>query len=205
MEFEKVTEYIAGLYKDYEIASTEEFVSKTEAKDFCSVIQTETARLMRALLRFKRPQTILEIGTSIGYSATSMATVAKDWGGRIITIELDEGVAEQAERNFAAAGVADVVEILVGDALDLLPRMEGSYDFIFLDSFNVVYPRLLADCVRLLNHGGMLVADDTLFPVLKEGSRGAPLDEYNRRVAMDANLESTLLPVGDGVTIAVKK
>jgi len=205
MEFEKLTDYIEDLYQDYEMMSTHEFVSRTEMKEFCPVIQTETARLLMLLLRAKRPEKVLEIGTSVGYSATSMARVVKEWGGRVITIEFDEKVAEQAKKNFEFAGVSDVIELLIGDALELVPRMDGRYDFIFLDPFNDIYPRLIEDCVSLLNQGGILVADDTLFPVLKEEGLDSPLHEYNRRVAKNSNLESTILPVGDGVTIAVKK
>jgi predicted O-methyltransferase YrrM len=205
MEFEKLTNYIEDIYRDYGMTSTDEFVGATGMKDFCPVIQTETARLLMLLLRAKRPEKVLEIGTSIGYSAASMARVVKEWGGRIITIEFDEKVADQARKNFESAGVSGVIEVLIGDALELVPRMKERYDFIFLDPFNDIYHRLLEDCVNLLNRGGMLVADDTLFPVLKREGLDSPLHEYNKRVARNADLESTILPVGDGVTIAVKK
>ncbi len=205
MKFETLTKYIEDLYQDYDVMSTEEFVSRTELKDFCPVIETETARLLMLLLRLKRPEKVLEIGTSIGFSATSMAKTVREWGGRVITIEFDEKVAEQARRNFESVGVSDVVEQLSGDALELLPQMEEGFDFIFLDPFKDIYPRLLGDCVRLLNQGGILVADDTLFPVLKGEGLDSPLHEYNKQVAENVNLESTILAVGDGVTVAVKK
>jgi predicted O-methyltransferase YrrM len=205
MEFAALTDYIEDLYRDYEVMSTQEFVGRTELKDFCPVIETETARLLMLLLRLKRPSRVLEIGTSIGFSATSMAKVVREWGGTIITIEFDEKVAAQAKKNFASVGVSDVVELLSGDALELIPQMEETYDFIFLDPFNDIYPRLLEDCVRLLNRGGVLIADDTLLPLLEGEGFDSPLHKYNKLVAKNAELESTILAVGDGVTVAVKK
>lgn len=205
MKFAALTDYIEDLYQDYEVMSAQEFVSRTELKDFCPVIETETARLLMLLLRLKRPSRVLEIGTSIGFSATSMAKIVREWDGRIITIEFDEKVAVQAKKNFDSLGVFDVVELLNGDALELIPQMEETFDFIFLDPFNDIYPRLLGDCVRLLNRGGVLIADDTLLPLLEGEGLDSPLHEYNKLVAKNVELESTILAVGDGVTIAVKK
>jgi len=205
MEIKNPNDYIEDLYRDYAMMGAQAFVGRTGMKEFCPVIQTETARLLMLLLRAKRPEKVLEIGTSIGYSATSMAGVIRGWGGRITTIEFDEKVAEQARRNFALAGVSDAVDLVIGDALELLPRMRERYDFIFLDPFNDIYMRLMEDCVRLLNRGGILVADDTLFPVLKNEGLDSPLHGFNKYIATNADLESTILPVGDGVTIAVRK
>ena len=205
MGFEALTDYIEDLYRNYEVMSAQEFVSRTELKGFCPVIETETARLLMLLLRAKRPPRVLEIGTSIGFSATSMAKVVREWGGTIMTIEFDEKVAAQARKNFESVGVSDVVELLSGDALELIPQMEETFDFIFLDPFNDIYPRLLEDCVRLLNRGGVLIADDTLLPVLEGEGFDSPLHEYNELVSKNVELESTILAVGDGVTIAVKK
>ena len=205
MDFTLLTHYIESLYQHYPQIAQAEFVQQTELKNFVPVIETETARLLMVLLRLKAPRRVLEIGTSIGYSTVSMAQVVKEWRGRVISLEFDETVAAQARRNFARAGVADTIDLVLGDARQLLPTMTERFDFIFLDAYNDIYPELCADCVRLLNKGGLLIADDTLGPV-REGEGGAAsLQAYNELIAHNPELESTLIAVGDGLTFAVKK
>jgi predicted O-methyltransferase YrrM len=205
MEYAKLSDYIEGLYQHDTMIGQAEFIEKTGLKKFCPVIETETARFLMLLLRLKAPKKVLEIGTSIGYSTTSMAQIVKEWKGCIVTIEFDEKVAEYARKNFERWGVADVVELIIGDARTVLPVMEEKFDFIFLDPYNDIYPLLYEDCIKLLNKGGLLIADDTLEPILEAKEANTPLHEYNKLVTQNANLESTIVAVGDGVTLAVKK
>jgi predicted O-methyltransferase YrrM len=97
----------------------------------------------------------------------------------------------------------------IGDAQALIPQLQDTFDFIFLDVDKRLYPKLLPDCARVLKPGGLLVAEDTLFPVIDLDQKWhhliPPIKEFNRLVADTPNLESTVLPIGDGVTLAVKK
>ena len=151
----------------------------------------------------------MEIGTSIGYSTTSMAQIVKEYGGKITTIEYDEKVAAQAKLNFISAGVEDFIELKIGNAEKIIPDMEEKFDLIFQDVDKRLYPLLFDDCLRILKTGGLLIAEDTLFPVLDLDERWhcliEPIEQFNELVVNCLKLDSTFLPIGDGLIVAVKK
>lgn len=197
---EKYREYIEDLYGGRSALRQKEFVSKTEWKDFVPVVEDDSARFLQLMLRMKKPEKILEIGTSIGFSATSMALTAREYGGKITTVEFDAAAAEQARRNFERSGVDDTVQIRFGDARRIIPGLpDSSFDLVFQDADKRLYPALLDDCI----------ADDTLFPAMeldpKWDGQVEAVREFNRLVVDVPGLESTLLPIGDGMTVAVKK
>ena len=207
---EKYQAYIEDLYRGKGSIRRAKFISQTSWKDFVPVIEDDTARFLQLILQMKKPENILEIGTSIGFSATSMALTAREYGGKITTIEFDNTAAEQAKRNFERSGVQGMIEIKHGDARQIVPGFsDSSFDLVFQDVENRLYPVLLKDCIRVLKPGGIFVADDTLFPAMELDSEWKdqvePIREFNRLVAAAPELESTLLPIGDGMTIAVKK
>jgi predicted O-methyltransferase YrrM len=112
-------------------------------------------------------------------------------------------------KNFERPGVAQNIEVKIGDAREIVPRIREHFDLIFQDvGDKELYPLLFDDCVRLLRPGRLLLAEDTLFPVMGLDSRGtrfvAPIQKFNEMVADNSFLESTILPIGDGLTIAVK-
>jgi len=207
MNLESINKYIAGLYAGQE--TRDKYVEKTELKEFIPVVDDDVARLLKLLLRLVCPKKVLEVGTSIGYSTTSMAQVVRAYGGKIFTVEFDKQVAEQARKNFEGAGVSNCIELLIGDAQEILPQLETGFDFIFLDVDKRLYSKLLPSCAHLLRSGGILAAEDTLFPVIDLDPKWhyliAPVDEFNRLICTHDELESTILPIGDGVTIAVRK
>lgn len=207
---EKYRAYIEDLYSVKGSLRKKEFVNKTGWKDFVPVVDDDAARFLQLILQMKNPKNILEIGTSIGFSTTSMALTARQYGGKITTIEFDNTVAEQARRNFEHSGVDDTIQIKLGDARQIVPGFpNGSFDLIFQDADKRLYPVLLKDCIRILKVGGILIADDALFPAMeldpKWNDQVEPISEFNRLVAAAADLESTLLPIGDGMIVAIKK
>ena len=207
---EKYQAYIEDLYRGKGSIRRAKFISQTSWKDFVPVIEDDTARFLQLILQMKKPENILEIGTSIGFSATSMALAAREYGGKITTIEFNKTAAEQAKRNFDRSGVQDMIEVRQGDARKIVPGFsDGSFDLVFQDVDNRLYPVLLKDCIRILKTGGIFIADDALFPAMELDSEWKdqvePIREFNRLVAAAPELESTLLPIGDGLTIAVKK
>jgi len=112
-------------------------------------------------------------------------------------------------KHFERAGVARNIEVKIGDAREIVPRIREHFDLIFQDvGDKELYPLLFDDCVCLLRPSGLLLAEDTLFPVVGLDIRGtrsvAPIQEFNEMVADSSFLESTILPIGDGLTIAVK-
>lgn len=207
---EKYKAYIEDLYNVKVSLKRQEFINKTGWKDFAPVVDDDAARFLQLILQMRKPKNILEIGTSIGFSATSMALTAREYGGTITTIEFDNTAAEQAKRNFVLSGVDDTIQIEVGDARQIVPGFsDNSFDFIFQDVDKRLYPVLLKDCIRILRSGGVFIADDALFPVMELDTKwndlAKSMSEFNRLVAASPDLESTLLPIGDGMIMAVKK
>lgn len=209
MNFDKINLYIKELYEQNEGLTKQEFVNKTQLKEFIPVVDDDVARFLKLIIKITKPRRILEIGTSIGYSTTSMAQIVKDYGGKITTIEYDEKVAKQAKLNFINAGVEDVIELKIGDAKEIIPNLNEEFDLIFQDVDKRLYPLLFNDCLRILNTGGLLIAEDTLFPVLDLDEKWhnliEPIKQFNELVVSCSQLDSSLLPIGDGVIIAVKK
>lgn len=206
---EKYQAYIESLYSGKESLRRKDFVNKTGWKDFVPVVDDDAARFLQLILRMKKPENILEIGTSIGFSATSMALTAREYGGKITTIEFDRTAAEQAKINFGRSGVDDIIQIKFGDACQIVPGFsDDSFDLIFQDVDKRLYPVLLKDCIRILKTGGILIADDALFQAMeldpKWKDQVEPIRDFNRLIAAAPNLESTLLPIGDGMIVAVK-
>lgn len=209
MDFAKVSAYIESLYEKRKL-TRKQYTEDTELKDFVPVVDDDVARMLQVLITLARPRKILEIGTSIGFSTVSMAKVVKRYGGRIVTIEMDAKVAEQAVKNFEREGVNEQIELRIGEARAVTSGMSEEFDLIFQDvGDKKLYGDMLEDYIRLLKPGGLLVAEDTLFPVFdfgsEYGSMCEALDAFNKKMADCPQFESTLLPIGDGFTVAVKK
>ncbi|MFX1597003.1 MAG: O-methyltransferase [Promethearchaeota archaeon] len=208
MNIEKLNAYINKLYKDKDFLSKELYIEKTELKDFIPVIDDDVARFINVIINSFRPKRILEIGTSIGYSTTSMALNVRKYGGKIITIEYDEKVARQAKKNFKQANLLDIIQLIIDDALKVIPNLKEEFDLIFLDVDKQLYPKLFDDCVKILKKGGILIAEDTLFPVIDLNPKWhyliPSIEEFNELVSSCSKLSSTILPIGDGITFAVK-
>lgn len=211
MNLEEVGSYINGLYKKKGV-NREEYIETTEIEKFGSVVDEDVSRALQVLFTLTRPQKVLEIGTSIGYSTVSMASIVKEYGGKITTVEYDENVAEQAVKNFKRLGVAEVIEVKTGDAQEIIPRIESdSFDAIFQDVGDKnLYPVLFDDCLRILKSGGLLFAEDTLFSVMDKFKKHhkesvESINKFNEMVAGDSRLESTIFSIGDGLTVAIKK
>ena len=208
MDLEKATSYIDALYEKKGLRK-KGYIEATELQEFGTVVDDDVSRMLYVLTRLTRARRILEIGTSIGFSTVSIANAVKGYDGKILTIEYGQHVAQQALKNFERAGVARNIEVKIGDAREIVPRIREHFDLIFQDVGDKgLYPLLFDDCVRLLRPGGLLLAEDTLFPVMGLDSRGtrsvAPIQKFNEMVADSSLLESTILPIGDGLTIAVK-
>ncbi|WP_105615261.1 O-methyltransferase [Vallitalea okinawensis] len=202
--------YIDNLYKDRPSISKAKYITETKLQDFIPVVDEDVARTLALILQISKAKQVLEIGTSIGYSTVSMAKILQQQNGRITTIEYDEVVADQAKCNFINAGINEIVDLKIGDARDILPTLESeSYDLIFLDVDKTLYKPLLKTCISLLKRGGILLAEDTLFPILNLEEKWRYLipsiEAFNQAIIKSDEIDSTILPIGDGLTIAVKK
>ncbi len=178
------------------------------------IIRKEMQGLLKLLLAINRPQSILEVGTAIGFSALLMKEYAPK-GCHITTIEKYEKRIPIARENFKKAGREKDITLLEGDATELLKGLTKNYDFIFMDAAKGQYIHFLPDILRLLRPGGLLVSDN----VLQDGdileSRYAVtrrnrtihtrMRDYLYELKHHEMLETAILPVGDGVTVSVKR
>ncbi len=181
---------------------------------YVPIIRRETQSLLRLLMAMKQPARILEVGCAVGFSAILMAE-ANPAACRIVTIENYEKRIPIARENFKRAGRAEQIELLFGDAMELLPTLSGSFDFIFLDASKGQYLAFLPQLLRLLGPKGVLVSDN----VLQEGeileSRFAVtrrnrtihkrMREYLYQLTHHKELATSVLPIGDGVTVSVRR
>jgi predicted O-methyltransferase YrrM len=181
--------------------------------DDVPVVDPLTGALLHALVLGTGARRVLEIGTAIGYSTVWMAA-AMPPGGMLVTLERDPDRAATARDNCAAAGVADRVNVMIGDAERYLHKLAGPFDLIFQDGDKAAYSPMLDRLVALLRPGGVLVTDNVLWdgevvPGFVDPPRRSPADTaaiaaYNQRLAADPRLTATFLPVGDGVAVAIK-
>lgn len=177
------------------------------------VIRPQMQSLLKLLLAIKRPKRILEVGTAIGFSALFMSEYGpKDC--KITTIEKYEKRIPIARENFKAAGKEESILLLEGDATELLKTLEGYYDFIFMDAAKGQYIHFLPDILRLMPEGGLLVSDNVLqdgdvmesrYAVTRRNRTiHARMREYLYELKHHDQLQTDILPVGDGVTISVR-
>jgi predicted O-methyltransferase YrrM len=177
------------------------------------IIKPETGKLLLVLGRIIKPKRILEIGTAIGYSSILLSSVLKP-GGLIDTIESSGKMLEKARENINIAGCKNVINSIGGDAVEVIRHLNKKYDLIFLDAAKGQYPRMLPDCLRLLKLGGVLVSDNILYEgmvadnnlvVRRKKTIVKRLREYLEEICHNKNLDTSILPVGDGIAISVKK
>jgi predicted O-methyltransferase YrrM len=204
----KAVKYIEEIYSEKKERSLNEFIRMSGVEDFDPLIEDDIARLFSVLVTLTRPKRILEIGTSIGFSTTILAKAMEEWGGRIISLEIDAEVAKNAIANFKREGVKDSIDVVIGNADETIRDFEDdSFDIVFQDSSKRLYPVMLDECLRVLKPGGLLLVDDTLFPVINPKEEWTDSDEaihrFNKRL-LERSVISTILPIGEGCTIAVK-
>lgn len=177
--------------------------------DIQPMIEMEIGKLLVFLIKITKAKTVLELGTSNGYSAIWMAHSLKETGGKITTIEGHDRMAVEAQKNLTESGV-DNVELITGKIETILPELiaqKKKYDIIFQDSGKYLYPLMLENTVKLCKKGGIIIADDTLFRVIEtvRSGLGDYTHDYNRAVFAHKKLFSTIIPIGHGLTLSLKK
>lgn len=178
------------------------------------IIRKPMQSLLKFLLAYAKPKQILEVGTAVGFSALLMS----EYGPadcHITTIEKYEKRIPVARENFKRAGAEDRITLMEGDAADILRELEGPYDMIFMDAAKGQYLHFMEDAMRLLAPGGLLISDNVLqdgdivesrFAVTRRNRTiHARMREYLYELKHDPALETVILPVGDGVTLSLKK
>jgi predicted O-methyltransferase YrrM len=164
------------------------------------------ASLLYQLILLKDVKSILEIGTCIGYSAIWAGEALKITGGKMTTLEKDIRFVKENIVNIGHAGLNDYVKVVHTDARDYIESLDSSFDMIIIDSNKPLYNQVIDKCIELLKPKGIIFADDTLFlPMGFKDRLAKPMDQYNHYVVDHPQLYTTILPLGDGITLSIKK
>ena len=169
----------------------------------------DTLEVIAKILEKNKPQKILEIGTAVGYSAICFSKyLAED--GKVDTIERDEERILEANKNIKDMNLEDTVNIFEGDAVEILPTLQGKYDMVFIDAAKGKYPFFLKESLRMLNQNGIIFADNILYKGYvmsdynkhKQRTAVRNLREYIKEVTENPDIETEILEVGDGLAVS---
>lgn len=190
-----------------------EILKKDALENHIPIIMDDTLEKIKEILENEKPKRILEIGTAVGYSASCFVRYS-DENVIVDTIELDEERAKQATQNVKKIGVDKNVNIMIGNAVEILPTLSGEYDIVFIDAAKSKYSIFLEEGIRLIRNGGLILADNVLYKGYvmsdynkhKQRTAVRHLREYIKEVTENPNLETEILEIGDGLAITrVKK
>ena len=209
---ERFSTYVASLE-----APEEPLLERIEAEALAArvpIIRKETQSFLKTLLVMHKPRKVLEIGTAVGFSALLMSAYLPE-GGHITTIENYEKRIPIARENFRQAGKEGESSLIQGDALAVMKELTEAYDFIFMDAAKGQYIYYLPEAVRLLAPGGVLVSDNVLqggdvlesrFAVeRRDRTIHSRMREYLYELKHHDQLQTSILPLGDGVALSVRK
>lgn len=209
---ERLVTYINSL----EQGNTEilDVIEKEAIADYVPIVRKEMQTFLKMILELKQPEQILEVGTAVGFSAVLMAEYNPK-PCRITTIENYKKRIPIARENFKRAGKEEQIVLLEGDAAEVLKTLKEPYDMIFMDAAKGQYLNFLPDILRVLKDGGILISDNVLqdgdivesrFAVTRRNRTiHKRMREYLYTLTHHRELVTTVLPVGDGITISVKK
>ena len=186
-----------------------------EALDtFVPIIRKETQSFLKVLLMMNKPKRILEVGTAVGFSAILMSEYMPQ-DAHITTIENYEKRIPIARENFKRAGKEDKITLIQGDALEVMKELSGPYDFIFMDAAKGQCIHYMPEVLRLLSKGGVLMSDNVLqdgdiiesrFAVERRNRTiHSRMREYLYELKHHEQLQTSILPLGDGVALSIKK
>jgi predicted O-methyltransferase YrrM len=161
------------------------------------ILDPDSARLLSMLAISKKAQHIVEIGSGVGYSTLWLAYAMSKVGGKLVTCEIDPARVAETQANLEKANLIDYVEILAGDARETLRNKEGTVDMLFIDAEPGLYETFFDVVYKRMEVGGMIVADDVI-------ELESELSDYVSYMQNHSHLESTTVPLGNGLEITVK-
>lgn len=191
-----------------------EAIEQEALDSFVPIIRKETQSFLKVMMLMNRPARVLEVGTAVGFSAILMSEYLPE-GSHITTIENYEKRIPIARNNFKRAGKEEQITLIEGDALEVMKTLEGPYDFIFMDAAKGQYIHYMPETVRLLSDGGILMSDNVLqdgdiiesrFAVERRNRTiHSRMRDYLYELKHSDVLETSIIPLGDGVALSVKK
>ena len=182
-------------------------------KNNIPIIHGEVANLLKIIINISKSKKILEIGTAIGYSAIILCQAAGDYA-HISTIELNEERAQEAKYNIKRMGLENNIQVIQGDAMEVLNFLDEKYDLIFLDGAKGHYQEILEKSIDLLKNQGVLISDNVLFKgmvandnlvVRRKRTIVNRMRNYLEYICNHPKLQTSVIPIGDGIAISYKK
>ena len=191
-----------------------EAVRKEAVSENVPIIRREMESYIKVMLGIVKPKRILEIGTAVGYSALLMAEyMPKDC--TIVTMENYDVRIKKARENFALAGKENVITLMEGDACEILPTLTGEFDFVFMDAAKGQYLNYLYYVKNLMAGGAILITDNILcdgdiieskYAVTRRNRTiHARMRDYLYEITHSDEFDTTLIPLGDGISLSVRK
>lgn len=187
-------------------------IKQKALEEHIPIIMDDTLEVISKILKENKPKRILEIGTAVGYSAICFSEYLED-NGIIDTIEREHDRVLQAKENIKLAEVENKINILEGDAVEILPTLNNVYDIVFIDASKGKYPFFLKEALRMLGKQGIILADNVLYKGYvmsdynkhKQRTAVRNLREFLAELKQNRELETEVLEVGDGLAIAKRK
>jgi caffeoyl-CoA O-methyltransferase len=181
-------------------ADVQKILTDIKAKDKgLLAVSEEDGRFLRLMVASKKAQRALEIGGASGYSAIWIGMGLRETGGRLVTIEYDPGRAKELAENIKRAGLSDIVQVIAGDAFQQIPKVAGTFDFVFLDAWKKDYKRFFDMVYPRLDKGGLFLAHNV---VNKKSEMGDFLDAIQKQPAVWTTIVS---PSGEGMSVTLKR
>ena len=162
-------------------------------------VSEEDGRFLRVMVATKGAKRALEIGGASGYSAIWMGLGLRETGGRLVTIEYDATRAKELQENVRRAGLSDVVQVVSGDAFQEIPKLQGTFDFVFLDAWKKDYKRFFDLVYPRLDTRGLFLAHNV---VNKKNEMGDFLEAIHKHPSLWTTI---VAPSGEGMSVSVKK
>jgi predicted O-methyltransferase YrrM len=200
---------VAAVYAHYEARNVAEqarqktlgpgegFVMRDE---FLLPVGPEVGAFLHSLILAKRPARILELGTSYGYSTVIMADAARTVGATLVTMELADWKQAHAQEQIAKAGLSDVVDFRLGDAVEMIKADAGPFDFILLDIWKELYLPCFDAFYPKLSDEGIIASDNMITPEVARPD----VRLYREAVRAKADLQTALLPIGQGIELSIR-
>ncbi len=185
-----------------------EEIKQKALEEHIPIIMDETLEVIKDIFKKENPKKILEIGTAVGYSAICFVKASSE-DTLIDTIELDEERAKQAINNIKEMNMDKNINVIIGNAVDILPTLKGEYDIVFIDAAKGKYPFFLEQAIRLVKQNGIILADNILYKGYvmsdynkhKQRTAVRNLREYIKEATENVKLDTKILEVGDGLAI----
>ena len=205
INYKHTSDYLKSIIEDRDFLELREYANENNVP----IMNVESKEFIKAILALKQPKSILELGTAIGYSSLVFYKYSK---ADITSIELDKKTAQVARKNFDRYDVN--INLINDDAMKALNEINQGFDFIFIDANKAHYEDYFKKCANLLNNGGIIIADNVLFKGMVTNDDLVDkrmitivkrLRNYLSYIIDRKDFKSSIIPIGDGLTISIKE